>query len=61
MKITAKRSLLFLLNTLAAVLPILSFPARDLWMQPLLSDILRGAGSLLLIGLGAYYTRKWWM
>ena len=61
MKITAKKGLLFFLNALAAFLLILSFPARDLWAQPLLSDTLRGAGLLLLIGLGAYQTRKWWM
>lgn len=61
MKSTAKKGLLFFLNALAAFLLILSFPARDLWAQPLLSDILRGAGLLLLIGLGAYQTRKWWM
>lgn len=61
MKKSTKHFIILMLDILAALLLILSFPARDLWAQPLLSDILRGAGLLLLIGLGAYQTRKWWM
>lgn len=61
MKKSTKHFIILMLDILAALLLILSFPARDLWAQPLLSDILRGAGLLLLMGLGAYQTRKWWM
>ena len=60
MKKSTKHFIILMLDILAALLLILSFPARDLWAQPLLSDILRGAGLLLLMGLGAYQTRKWW-